>query len=231
MTHGAGRLAAKRATTIIPIVFGISGDPVAEGLVSSVARPGGNITGLSYFGPELAAKKLELLKEAAPRITRVAVLANWDNPANRPALEAMESAARALKVGLHPVGVRKPDDVAGAFRGIAASRADALWVSADAVITSNMTRIADLALQQRLPSVGFTEWPEGGGLMTYDVDVPPMFRRAATFVDKILRGTKPADLPVEQAMQFELILNMKTARTLGITFPQSILLRATRAIE
>jgi putative ABC transport system substrate-binding protein len=183
------------------------------------------------MGPETATKKLELLKETVPRITRVAVLFDPDGPTGRVTLNAMEPVARALGLTLQPVGVRSPDDFTGAFSAMAAGRADALTLLPDAVILMNVRRLADLASKQRLPSVGFREWPDAGGLIAYGVDLVPMYRGAATFVDKILKGAKPGNLPVEQATQFQLILNMKTAKALGITFPQSVLLRADRVIE
>ena len=223
---------AQQATRTIPIVMAGMGDPVASGFVASLARPGGNITGTSYMAPETAAKGLELLKEAAPRITRVALLFNPDANTRRAELTAMEPVARALGLTLQPVGVRSPDDFTGAFSAMTAGRADALALFPDAVILMNVRRVADLALTHRLPSVGLIHrWPDAGGLMAYTVDIGPMFRRAATFVDKILKGAKPGDLPVEQATQFELILNLKTAKALGITFPQSVLLRADQVIE
>jgi putative ABC transport system substrate-binding protein len=223
--------AAQQATRAIPIVMTAVSDPVALGFVASLARPGGNSTGSGYMGPETATKKLELLKETVPRITRVAVLFDPDGPTGQVTLTAMEPVARALGLTLQPVGVRSPDDFTGAFSAMAAGRADALTLLPDAVILMNVRRLADLAIKQRLPSVGFREWPDAGGLIAYGVDLVPMYRGAATFVDKILKGAKPGDLPVEQATRFQLILNMKTAKALGITFPQSVLLRADQVIE
>jgi putative ABC transport system substrate-binding protein len=229
VTHGAGRAVAKRATATIPIVLALSFDPVAEGLVTSLARPGGNITGSSFMLSETSAKRLELLKEAVPRVTRVAVLFNPERPGMGPQL--MEPAARALKMVLYPIGVRRWEELEGAFVTMADRGADALAVFEDVIISENARRVAKLAVRQRLPSAGFPEWPEAGGLMGYGVSTPPLFRRAASYVDKILRGAKPADLPIEQATEFKLSVNLKTAKALGLSIAPSVLARADELIQ
>jgi putative tryptophan/tyrosine transport system substrate-binding protein len=220
VTHGTpGSLAARRATTTIPIVMAISGDAVATGLVQSIARPGANITGSTFFFPELNAKRLELLKEAMPRIRPVGVLVNPDNPSYLPALKAMEAAAKSLQLEIHPFEVKEPAQFAGAFSVMAERRMDAVAVVDDRMLIAGGTTIANLAIARGLPVIGGTDIIAGGGLMAYAVDFAPMYRRAAAFVDKILKGTSPADLPVEQATKFELLVNLKTANALGITIP------------
>ena len=232
VTYGTpGTLAAKRTTTTIPIVMATSGDAVGTGLVASLARPGGNITGSSFFSPELMAKRLALLKEAVPRITRVAVLVNPDNPAIGQELQAMQTTATSLKVDLQQFEVRGPNEFDGAFARMANRRIDAVVIEEDSMLVANARAIADLAAKQRLPSSGFLELAEAGGLMAYGVTLPELFRRAATFVDKILKGAKPGDIPVEQPTKFEMVVNMKTAKALGIKIPQTILVRATKVIE
>ncbi len=232
VTHGTpGTRAAKQATTTIPIVMAVAGDAIATGLVASIARPGGNITGSNFFFPELCAKRLELLKETFPRTKRVAVLLNPGNPSNEPVLQAMEMAARSLKVELQKFAVRGPNEFESAFAAMAKSRVDAATILEDAMLIANARAIADLAVKQRLPSIGFKEFAETGGLMAYGANLLEMYRRAAYFVDKILKGAKPGDIPVEQSTKFELVINMKTAKALGITFPQSILVRADKVIE
>lgn len=232
VTHGTpGTLAAKQATKTIPIVMAVSGDAVATGIVASVARPGGNITGSTFFFPELNAKRLELLKEAVPRASRVALLLNPDNPSMGPVLKAVEAAARSLKVQLHQFEVRSPDEFAGAFSAMTKRRAEAVAIIDDAVLIAHAGRIADLAVKSRLPTIGFREYADVGGLMAYAVNFPDIWRRAAVFVDKLLKGAKPADLPIEQATKFELIINLKTAKALGLTMPQSLLIRAEHVIQ
>ena len=232
VTHApAGTLAAKRATATIPIVMGVVGDAVAMGLVESLARPGGNVTGSSFFFPELNAKRLEVLKEALPRLSRVGVLLNPDNPANVATLRAMEETARSVKVQLHAVEVRSPADFESAFATIVKGRAGALVVYDDAMLIAEAARIADLARKNRLPTIGFIEYAKAGGLLAFGVNFPDLWRRAATYVDKILKGTKPADLPVEQPTKFELVINLKTAKALGLTIPQSVLVRADQVIR
>ena len=232
VTHGTpGTRAAKQATSTIPIVMAVSGDAVATGLVASIARPGGNLTGSTFFNPELAAKRLELLKEAVPRITRVAVLLNPDNPVNGPVLQAIEATARALKVEVPQFEARGPSDFEGAFSAMAKRRIGALLIIEDGILVANARGVADLAAKKRLPSAGFREFAEAGALVGYGVNFPEMFRRAAVFVDKILKGAKPGELPVEQATRFELVVNLKTAKTLGLRIPKPVLVRADTLIE
>jgi len=232
VTHGTpGALAAQRATTTIPIVMAAVGDAVATGLVANIARPSGNITGSTFFFPELMGKRLELLKQAMPRVTRVAVLLNPENPSHRLALEAMEAVAGELKLELQRVEVRGPDEFETGFTAMAERRAGALVVIDDAMLRANARRVADLAAMKRLPSIGFKEYVDSNGLMAYAVDLLDMFRRAAAFVDKILKGARPADLPIEQPTKFELVINLKTAKALGLTIPQSVLLRADEVIQ
>jgi putative ABC transport system substrate-binding protein len=232
VTHGTpGTQAAKQATRTIPIVMAASGDAVATGLVAAIVRPGGNVTGATFFNPEVSAKRLELLKEAIPRIRRVAVLVNPDNPAREPVLQAMELTARSLKAELLPFEARGPREFEGAFVGMAQRRVDALTIIEDPMLLDNARSLVDLAAKHRFPCAGFKEVAEGGGLMAYGVDLPAMWRQAAGFVDKILKGAKPSDLPVQQASKFELVINLKTANALGLTIPRSVLLRADQVIQ
>ncbi len=232
VTHAtAGTWAAKRATTTIPIVMAVSGDAVATGLVASLARSGGNITGTTFFSPEVNAKALELLKDAVPRIRRVAVLVNPDNPQRGPTLQVMALTARSLKLQLHPFEARGPREFESVFAAMARQRVDALVTHDDSVLIGNARGLAALAAKSRLPSTGFKTFAVAGGLMGYGVNFPEMYRRAAEFVDEILKGARPADLPVEEAMKFELVINLKTAKALGLTIPQSILIRADEVIQ
>ena len=226
--------ATQQATSAIPIVMVYVLDPVKEGLVASLARPGGNVTGVTMVaGLEIAGKHLELLKEAVPKVSRVAVLsAPAINPANAAYLRETQAAAQALGVTLQFYEVRDPKEFEGAFAAMTKSRAGALLVQAHPFIYVHARRIVDLAAKSRLPAVyPFRESVEAGGLMAYAVNAPDMFRRAATYVDKILKGAKPADLPVEQPTKFELVINLKTAKALGLTIPQSVLIRADQVIE
>ncbi len=233
VTHGTvGIRAAKAATTTIPVVMATSGDPVAAGLVASLARPGGNVTGLSGINPEVIAKRLELLRDAFPLTRQVAVLLNPDNSTViKLVFPAMEVTAKSLKLQLQQFGVRGPGDTGSAFAAMAKRRVDAVVSSDDAVLIANAGAIAKLAARMRLPSVGPIELAEAGGLMAYGANRREMFRRAAYFVDRIFKGAKPADLPVEQATRFETLLNLKTAKALGLQFPQAVLARADRVIE
>ncbi len=225
-------IAAKNATKTIPIVILTAIDPVGAGLVASLARPGGNITGLSTLAPELSGKRLELLKEVVPGMTRVAVLWNPANPANASAWKETQAAARALGLLLHSQAVRGPQDLAGAFALMAKARPDALLVLGDSLINMHRQQIVEFATQKHLPSVvGSREWVVAGGLMSYGPDISDNFRRAATYVDKILKGTKPADLPVEQPMKFEFIINLKAAKQIGVTIPPNVLVRADKVIR
>ncbi len=228
-----GPLAAKQATRTIPIVMTSGGDPVGSGLVASLARPGGNITGLSFVAfPEIVGKQLELLKETVPQVSRVAVLWNPANPTNRLLLGEAKVAARSLAVQLQTLEARGPDDFERAFAAMTRERAGALLVLGDGMLILHRTRIADLAAKSRLPAMyGSRENVNAGGLMSYSPSLQDSFRRAATYVDKILKGAKPADLPVEQPTKFELVINLKTARALGLTIPPSVLVRADQVIE
>jgi putative ABC transport system substrate-binding protein len=223
--------AAKRATSTIPIVMATSGDPVALGLVASLARPGGNVTGNTILTPDLNGKRLELIRELVPGISRIAVLANPTNPITAVDLKAAEAAARGLGVSLHVLEARDQNGFDRAFKAATESRAGAMLVLADPFIVANRARVANLALGSRLPAVGISGFAEAGGLADYGPDLPAMFRRAATYVDKILKGAKPADLPVEQPTRLELVINTATAKALGLQIPPSVLLRADRVIH
>jgi len=224
--------AAKRATSTIPIVMATAGDPVAIGLVASLARPGGNVTGNSLMHPDVDGKRLEFLKEIVRGASRIAVLSNPTNPTHALFVRETEAAAKTLGATLQVLEVRGPDDFDRVFQAATSGRADALLVFSDPVLTAHRTRLANLALKSRLPSMyGLSGFAEAGGLANYGPSLPEMFRRAAVYVDKILRGAKPADLPIEQASKFELVINIKTAKALGLTIPQSVLLRADRVVE
>jgi putative tryptophan/tyrosine transport system substrate-binding protein len=226
-------LAAKNATKTIPLVTVAVGDPVALGLVASLARPGGNITGLTNsVGPEIAGKQLELLKEVVPKVSRMAVLWNPDTRGNALALRETEIAARALGLELQPLEARSLNDFDGAFATMTTKRAGALLVLGDVMFSTHRNRLAHLAAKSRLPTMyPARESVEAGWLMSYGPNTPELFRRAATYVDKILRGAKPSDLPIEQPTKFELIINLKTAKALGLTIPQSLLQRADEVIQ
>ncbi len=223
-------LAAKQATKTLPIVFAIAADPITDGLVTSLGRPGGNATGLSFLAPELVGKRLEQLKQAIPGVSRVAVL--WQPGAapertEKNILKGAEVAARALGVRLQFVEARVPADFDRAFSDMTGARAGALTVLPSTMLLIEQRSLVDLAAENRLPAVyPQTEYVDVGGLMAYGPNVADLFRRAATYVDKILRGAKPGDLPVEQPTKFDLVINLKTAKALGITVPQSLLLRA-----
>jgi len=227
-------LAAKHATTTIPIVMVGVGDPVGSGLVASLARPGGNITGLSNLSPELVRKQLEFLKDVRPTVSRVAVLWNPANPASHLMVRAADVAAQALGVQLHLVEARGrgPDAFDSAFAAMTNAHADALLVLADTIFFEHRRRLAELAAMSHLPTMyQGREHVEGGGLISYAASVPDVWRHGATYVDKILKGAKPADLPVEQPTRFELVINLKTAQALGITMPPSLLLLADEVIR
>jgi putative ABC transport system substrate-binding protein len=232
VTHGTpGALAAKQATTTIPIVMAAIADPVAAGVVASIARPGGNITGMTFFNPEISAKRLELLKETFPSLQRAAILFNPNNPASRAVLQAIEHTAGALRVNLQQFEAREPKELEGAFSAMAKEAVDALVIIEDPMLIANAGAIGNLALKQRFPSIGFKEIAEAGGLLAYGVDLPEMFRRAAALVDKILKGGKPGELPVERSTKFELVINLKTAKTLGLDLPPTLFARADEVIE
>jgi putative tryptophan/tyrosine transport system substrate-binding protein len=223
---------AKEATSTIPIVMAQDTDPVGNGFVSSLARPGGNITGLATLAPELSGKQLELMKEIVPKLSRVAVLGTSTRSGNARSLKEAELAARALGVKLHYLDILSPKDIEPAFRAAAKGRADAVLVLTSPFATSQRTTFTGLAAKNRLPAIyDRTEFVEDGGLMTYSVSSTDLFRRAATYTDKILKGAKPADLPVEQPTKFQLVINLKTAKALGLTIPPSVLGRADRVID
>jgi putative ABC transport system substrate-binding protein len=232
VTAGVANFAAKASTETIPIVFASSGDPVEARLVESLARPGGNLTGISSLAFNLVPKHLELLKEAAPRISRVAVLANPGHPGEQLEWKAIQDAAQALGVTLHRFAARTGPEVDQAFDAIVKTGMNAILVFPDSFTLAHRARIADFAATRRLPSVfGWKEYAEAGGLLSYGPNLDALWKRIALFVDKILKGAKPGSLPVEQPSTFELVINLKTARTLGLTLPRSLLLRADRVIE
>jgi len=226
-------LAAKQATTKIPIVFGGAADPVGSKIVSSLARPGGNITGWTHQGLELRAKYLELLKEAVPEATRFGVLWNPTNQVHKPSLKVIEGAAERLKVQLHLAGIQDPSEFEGAFKALVRKGVQALVVFPDGMFLAQRPLIIALAARNRLPTMyGLREYAEVGGLMTYGTNLAEMYRQlGASLVDKILKGANPADLPVAQPTKFELLINLKTAKTLGLTIPPALLVRADQVIE
>jgi len=225
--------AAKQATSTIPIIMASSGDPVGTGLVASLARPGGNVTGLSLLAAELSGKRLELLRESAPKLSRVAVLWNSASQAMAYSFREAQVAARTLGLAFHSWEVRgDPDDFERAFSGITRDRPDGLMVTLDPFTILHRRRIVELAAKYRLPAIyELREFVDAGGLMAYGPSSIDQWHRVATFVDKILKGAKPSELPVEQPMRFELVLNLKTAKALGLTFPQSILIRTDQVIQ
>jgi putative ABC transport system substrate-binding protein len=232
VTQGtAATRAAKEVTSTIPIVMAAVGDAVATGLVAGLAHPGGNVTGSSFLGPQLYAKQLELIKEAIPRAAHVAVLMNPDNPNNRTVIQTMEGAARAMKVVVTEFDVRGPAEFEGAFRAMVQKRVDAVVVSGDSLLSAHARAIAEQAVKQRLPATSVWDFAEAGGLLGYGASISELYGRAPRFVDKILKGAKPGDLPVEQPTKFELVINLKTAKALGLTIPQSLLLRADEVIQ
>jgi putative ABC transport system substrate-binding protein len=232
ITHGTpGTRVARQATTTIPIVMAISGDAIATGLVSSLARPEANLTGSTFFLPQLNAKRLELLKEACPRISRPAALSNPDNPVSRPIIPAMQAVAAPLSLAVEVVQAQGPTEFSLAFAAMAKSRVDSVVVTEDGEFAASFPAIATLALANQLPSIGAREYAEAGGLIGYGVNILNLYRRAAYFVDRILKGAKPVDLPVEQPTKFELIVNLKSAKSLGLLIPETFLARADRVIE
>jgi putative ABC transport system substrate-binding protein len=226
-------LAAKQATSTIPIVMGsLAANPVETGFIASLARPGGNITGMTEMASQLSGKRLELLKATVPGLSRVAVFWNPPNPAYGPVLRELEAAAPTLGVKLLRLEVRVPEDFEGAFEAATRQRAGALFVPGDPLVTNRPRVIADLALRYRLPTItDFRELPGAGGLLSFGPDLVDSYRRAATHVDKILKGANPGDLPMEQPTKFDLYVNLKTARVLGLTIPQSVLAQATQVIQ
>jgi len=223
-------LAAKQATSVIPIVFTNANDPVSTGLVASLARPGGNVTGMSLQGPDLAGKRLELLREVVPNLRRLAIIANASNPGVVLEISEAEGAARALGLEVVTPEIRRAEDIAPAFKAL--KGAQALYVSTDPLLGNNSVRIQTLAMAALLPTIHiFREMVETGGLMSYGPNFPDLFRRSADLVDRILRGAKPGDIPVEQPTKFDLVINLTTAQALGLTIPESFLLRADEVIE
>jgi putative ABC transport system substrate-binding protein len=233
VTGGGGATrAAKEATATIPIVMTQVNDPVGNGFVTSLARPGGNITGLSSLSVDISGKRLELLKEVVPRLSRVAVLGTSTSPGQAQALKETELTAGMLGVKLQYLDVQNPKDIETAFRAATKGRADAVLVIGGAVLSSQRQQIIDRAVKSRLPAIyNNAAFLEAGGLMTYAVNEADLARRAATYVDKILKGAKPSDLPIEQPTKFELVISLKTAKQIGLTIPQSVLYRADKVIK
>jgi putative ABC transport system substrate-binding protein len=233
VTEGpTGTRAAKQATASIPIVMGFDSDPVGSGLVASLAQPGGNITGLSTLAPEISGKQLELLKEIVPKLSRVAVIGTSTVPGYAQVLKEMELAAGALKLQLQYLDVLDPKDIETAFRAASKGRADAVLVLTSPVFFSLRKQVVNLAIKSRVPAIyPVSEYVEDGGLVSYGVSYTDLFRRAATYVDKILKGRTPADLPVEQPMKFEFIINLQAAKKIGLTIPPNVLVRADRVIR
>jgi putative ABC transport system substrate-binding protein len=223
---------AKHTTTTIPIVMVSSGDPVATGLVASLARPGGNLTGLTGLATELSGKRLELLREAVPSLARVAVLWNARDAAMTHTFRGIQAAAPVLGVAVQPLGVREAKDIDSAIAAMTAERPDALFMISDVLTSQHMKQVVDFAAQHQLPTLFEGKGPVAvGGLISYGPSVTDLLRRAASYVDRILKGAKPGDLPVEQPMKFELVINLKTAKALGITIPPSILFQADEVIQ
>jgi putative tryptophan/tyrosine transport system substrate-binding protein len=231
VTAGGAVLAAKQATSLIPIVFAVAADPVGGGLVASLVQPGGNVTGLSTQFTDLAGKRLELLREIVPNLRRLAIMANTGYPAAVLEMAEVQATARTLGLEVATLEIRRAEDIAPAFEALK-GRAEALYVCAESLVTTNRVRINTLALAARLPQMhGVREYVEVGGLMSYGPNVPDLWRRAADYVDKILRGAKPGDLPVEQPTKFDFIINLTTAKALGLEVSPSLLARADEVIE
>ncbi len=231
VTGGNAAVAAKQASSVIPIVFALMDDPLSMGLVASLARPGGNVTGLSMQQTELAGKRLELLREVVPGLRRLAILANIGTPATVLEMREVQAAASTLGLEVATLETRRAEDIAPAFEALK-GRAEALYVVGDALLITLRVRINTFALAARLPTIyNFREYVEAGGLMSYGPNLPDLFRRAANYVDEILRGAKPEDMPVEQPTKFDLVINLTTAKALGLTIPELFLLRADEVIE
>jgi ABC-type uncharacterized transport system substrate-binding protein len=225
-------LTLKRATSVVPIVMATVIDPVGLGIAASLARPKGNLSGLAIMSVELTSKRLQLLKEAVPRLSRVAVLWNRANPGNVLQLKEVATASQILGLRWHDAGVRGPDELAGAFEAIAGAKANGILAIEDSMLGSYRARIVESVARARLPAIyAFREFVDAGGLMSYGPNFPDSFRRSAVYVDKILKGAKPADLPIEQPTKFELVINLKTAKTLGLRIPQTLLQRADQVID
>ena len=231
LTHGTAVPAAKQATAVIPIVFAIAGDPVGSGMVASLARPGGNVTGLSLQQADVVGKCIELLREVVPGLRRLAILANVGFPNAATVIAEVQAAARMLGLEVATLEIRQAEDIAHAFEALK-GRADALYVASDPLVNTNRIRINTFALGARLPTMHtFREHVEAGGLMSYGPNLPDLWRRAGDYVDKILRGAKPADLPVEQPTKFDFVINLVTAKALGLSVPRMLLARADEVIE
>jgi putative ABC transport system substrate-binding protein len=231
VTSGAAVVAAKKATSVIPIVVVLAADLVGTGLVASLARPGGNVTGLSNQATDLAAKRIEVLREVLPGLRRLAILVNVGYPASVLEMGEVQAAVRTMAVDIQVLEIRRVEDIAPAFEALP-SGVHAIYVCTDPLIVTNRTRINTLALDARLPTMfGFRDQAESKGLLSYGPHFPDLFRRAGDYVDKILRGTKPGDIPVEEPSKFELVVNLKTAKALGLTIPPSLLARADEVIE
>jgi putative tryptophan/tyrosine transport system substrate-binding protein len=231
-TATAPAFACKRATTVIPIVFPLTGDPLGTGLVASLAKPGGNITGLSNQATDLAGKRLEILREIAPGLRRLAVLANAGYPGRITEIADIRAAARTLNVDVSDHDIRSFDDIALAFDAMAKDGTEALYVVGDTLMNSNRARIGALTVSTKLPTMCVSrELVDAGGLISYGANIPHLLRRAAELVDKILRGTKPGDIPIEQPTKFDLVVNLKTAKAIGLDIPASLLIRADEVIE
>jgi putative ABC transport system substrate-binding protein len=225
-------IATKRATSLIPIIFAAAADPLGTGLVASLARPGGNVTGLSIQHTDLASKHLELLREMVPGLRRLAIMVNVENPASMLEMRQVDAAARPLNLDIATFGIRRSDEIGPALKAIKEQATDALYVCIDTLIFSNRTRITTFALTARLPTIfSVREYVEDGGLISYSANFPDLFRRAGDYVDKVLRGAKPGDIPVEQPTKFDLVINRTTAKALGINVPLSLLATADEVIE
>jgi putative tryptophan/tyrosine transport system substrate-binding protein len=232
LTSGTpGTRAARSATATMPIIMVTSGDPVALGLVASLARPGGNITGASNFAPELSAKRIELIKEAFPSTQRVGVLFNPDNSINERNVPAMEETSKALKLMLQKIAVRSADDIKNAHPAMSKLRVDAVALPEDDFLSATKDKVVELVSKQRLPSIGRVDFAEAGGIIGYAVNFFDLYRRAAIFVDKIVKGAKPGELPVEQPRKFDFVINLKAAKQLGLTIPPNVLARADKVIK
>jgi putative tryptophan/tyrosine transport system substrate-binding protein len=232
LTSGTpGTRAARSATATIPIIMVTSGDPVALGLVASLARPGGNITGASNFAPELSAKRIELIKEAFPSTQRVGVLFNPDNSINDRNVPAMEQTSKGLKLVLQKIAVRSADDFKNAYSAMSKLRVEAVALPEDDFLSATNAKVVELVSKQRLPSIGRADFAEAGGIIGYAVNFFDLYRRAAIFVDKIVKGAKPGDLPVEQPRKFDFVINLKAAKQIGLTIPPNVLARADRVIK
>jgi len=232
VTHATENvIAAKRVTSVIPIVFAAAGDPIDTGLVASLAHPGGNVAGLSIQATDLATKRLQLLREVVPDLRRLAILVNVNNPASVLERREVQTAARKISLEVISLELRNAEDIAPAFKALE-GRAQVLYVIPDALVSTNRARIHTLAMGMRLPTMyASQDYVEAGGLMSYGPNYPDLFRRAAEYVDKILRGTKPGDIPVEQPTKFDLIINLKTAKAIGLTIPHNLLVLADEVIE